>query len=65
MHDTWWRFSQKMKKCPNHVCGGSFMRKPYPEILQLMDEVSKNNRAWHTRDAEVGDLGFTFQVSTE
>ncbi|KAH0698457.1 hypothetical protein KY284_012672 [Solanum tuberosum] len=67
MHDTWWRFNQKMK---NHglterhlkqafyrslncvtkpiadaVCGGSFMRKPFSESMQLMDEVSKNNRA--------------------
>ncbi|XP_049375590.1 uncharacterized protein LOC125840657 [Solanum verrucosum] len=88
MHDTWWRFSQKLKKCPNHgltekhlkqafyrslnfvtkpiidaVCGESFMRKLFLEIMILM--VSKNNRAWHTRAAEVGDLGFTFELSTE
>ncbi|KAH0678885.1 hypothetical protein KY284_019970 [Solanum tuberosum] len=42
MHDTWWRFNQKMKKCPNHVCGGSFMRKPFLKIVQIMDEVSSN-----------------------
>jgi len=76
MHDIWWRFSQKLKKCPNHglterhlkqafyrslnyvtkpfvdaVCGGSFMRKPFSESMQLIDEVSKNNMAWYTRDA--------------
>ncbi|KAH0652760.1 hypothetical protein KY289_030438 [Solanum tuberosum] len=70
MHDTWWRFSQKLKKCPNNdlteshskqefyrslnyvtkpfveaVCGGSFMRKPFQEIMLLMDEVAKTNRA--------------------
>ncbi|KAH0754569.1 hypothetical protein KY290_024839 [Solanum tuberosum] len=33
--------------------------------MQLMDEFSKNNRAWKTRDAEVGDLGFTFELSAE
>ncbi|KAK4731329.1 hypothetical protein R3W88_024317 [Solanum pinnatisectum] len=33
--------------------------------MQLMDEVSKNNRAWHTRDSEIGDLGFTFEFSAE
>lgn len=37
--------------------------KPFPEIMVVMDEVSKNNRAWHTRGAEVGDLGFTFELS--
>uniref|UniRef100_M1DH23 Integrase core domain containing protein n=1 Tax=Solanum tuberosum TaxID=4113 RepID=M1DH23_SOLTU len=47
------------------VCGGSFMRKPFSESMQLMDEVSKNNRAWYTRDAEVGDLGFTFKLSAK
>ncbi|KAH0712190.1 hypothetical protein KY289_008149 [Solanum tuberosum] len=77
IHDTWWRFSQKLKKYPNHdlterhlkhafywslnyvtkpvvdaVCGGSFMRKSFAESMQLLDEVSKNNRAWYTRDAE-------------
>uniref|UniRef100_M1DJR3 Integrase core domain containing protein n=1 Tax=Solanum tuberosum TaxID=4113 RepID=M1DJR3_SOLTU len=77
MHDTWWRFSQKLKKCPNHdlterhlkqafyrslnyvtkpvvdaVCGGSFMRKSYSKSMQLLDEVSKNNKAWYTKDAE-------------
>ncbi|XP_015164447.1 uncharacterized protein [Solanum tuberosum] len=82
MHDTWWRFSQKIKKCPNHgltkrhlkqalyrslnyvtkpvvdaVCGGSFMKKPFSESMQLMDKVLKNNRALYIRDAEVGDLG--------
>uniref|UniRef100_M1DC26 Integrase core domain containing protein n=1 Tax=Solanum tuberosum TaxID=4113 RepID=M1DC26_SOLTU len=31
----------------------------------VMNEVFKNNRAWHTRDAEVGDLGFTFELSAE
>ncbi|XP_049410609.1 uncharacterized protein LOC125873801 [Solanum stenotomum] len=90
MHDTWWRFSQKLKKCPNHdlterhlkqdfyrslnyvtksfvdaVCGGSFMRKPFAESIQLLDEVSMNNRAWYTRDAEVGELGYTFELSTD
>ncbi|KAK4737325.1 hypothetical protein R3W88_001022 [Solanum pinnatisectum] len=82
MHDTWWRFSQKLNKFPNHdlterhlkqafyrslnyvtkpivdvVCGGSFMRKSLAKSMQLLDEVSKNNRAWYTRDAEVGELG--------
>ncbi|XP_015169534.1 uncharacterized protein [Solanum tuberosum] len=47
------------------VCGGSFMRKPFSESMQLMDEVSKNNRAWYTRDAEVGDLGYTFELLAE
>ncbi|XP_049364346.1 uncharacterized protein LOC125829127 [Solanum verrucosum] len=90
MHDAWWRFSQKLKKCPNHdlterhlkhafyrslnyvtkyvvdaVCGGSFMRKSFAESIQLLDEVSKNNRAWYTRDAEVGELGYTFELSTK
>ncbi|KAK4713594.1 hypothetical protein R3W88_019501 [Solanum pinnatisectum] len=90
MHDTWWRFSKKLKKCPNHdlterpikkafyrslncvtkpvvdaVYGGSFMRKPFSESVQLLDEVSKNNRAWYTRDAEVRDLGYTYELSVE
>ncbi|XP_049358913.1 uncharacterized protein LOC125823612 [Solanum verrucosum] len=38
-------------------CGGSFMRKSFSESMQLLDEVSKNNRAWYTRDAKVGELG--------
>ncbi|KAH0681536.1 hypothetical protein KY285_021933 [Solanum tuberosum] len=60
MHDTWWRFSKKLNNLWWIIQG-----KPFPEIIQLMDEVSKNNRAWHTRDAEVGDLGFTFDLSPE
>ncbi|XP_049392846.1 uncharacterized protein LOC125857197 [Solanum stenotomum] len=43
------------------VCGGSFIRKPFSKSMQLMDEVSKNNRAWYTREVEVGDLGFEDQ----
>ncbi|KAK4708460.1 hypothetical protein R3W88_029385 [Solanum pinnatisectum] len=87
MHDTWWRFNQKLKKCPNHdltiwhlkqafyrslnyvtkhvfdaVCGGSFIRKLFAESMQLLDEVSKNNRAWYTKDVEVGELGYTFEL---
>ncbi|KAH0682758.1 hypothetical protein KY285_020270 [Solanum tuberosum] len=65
MHDTWWRFSQKLKMCLNHVCGGSFMKNLFLEIMQIIDGVSKNNRAWHTRDVEVGDLGFTFKLSAQ
>jgi len=90
MHDTWWRFIQKLKKCLNHgltkrhlkqafcrslnyvtkhvvnaVCGGSIMRKPFAEIMQLMEGVAKNNRAWHTREAEVEDLGVIFVLSAE
>jgi len=90
MHDTWWRFSKKLKKCPNHglterhlkqafyrslnyvtkpvadaVCGGSFMTNPFSESTQLMDEMSKNNRAWYTRDAEVGDPWYTYELSAE
>ncbi|KAH0743050.1 hypothetical protein KY290_031043 [Solanum tuberosum] len=49
----------------NAVCGGSFMRKPFAEIMQLIDEVAKNIRAWHTRDAEMEDLGVTFELSVE
>uniref|UniRef100_M1DMN1 Integrase core domain containing protein n=1 Tax=Solanum tuberosum TaxID=4113 RepID=M1DMN1_SOLTU len=33
--------------------------------MQLLDEVSKNNRVWYTRDAEVGELGYTFELSPE
>ncbi|KAK4709887.1 hypothetical protein R3W88_004400 [Solanum pinnatisectum] len=47
------------------VCGGSFMRKSFAESMQLLDEVSKNNRAWYTRDVEVGELGYTFELSAE
>jgi len=41
------------------------MRKPFAESMQLLVEVSKNNRAWYTRDAEVGELGYTFEISAE
>uniref|UniRef100_M1DSJ4 Integrase core domain containing protein n=1 Tax=Solanum tuberosum TaxID=4113 RepID=M1DSJ4_SOLTU len=47
------------------MCGGSFMKKPFSESMQLMNEMSKNNRAWYTRDVEVADLGFTFELSAE
>ncbi|KAK4733818.1 hypothetical protein R3W88_008079 [Solanum pinnatisectum] len=33
------------------------MRKSFVESMHLLDKVSKNNRAWYTRDAEVGELG--------
>ncbi|KAH0773640.1 hypothetical protein KY290_010777 [Solanum tuberosum] len=35
------------------------------EIPGLIDEVAKKNRAWHTKDAEVEDLGVTFGLSDE
>uniref|UniRef100_M1DWF1 Uncharacterized protein n=1 Tax=Solanum tuberosum TaxID=4113 RepID=M1DWF1_SOLTU len=53
------------KHVTDAVCGESFMRKPFSESMQLMDEVSKNNMAWYTRDVEVGDLGYTFELSAE
>ncbi|KAK4729636.1 hypothetical protein R3W88_022624 [Solanum pinnatisectum] len=53
------------KPIVNAVCGGSFMRKPFADIMQLMDKVAKNNRACHTRDAEVEDLEVTFGLSAE
>lgn len=28
----------------------AFMRKPFAENMQLLDKVSKNNRAWYFRD---------------
>ncbi|KAH0716673.1 hypothetical protein KY290_012935 [Solanum tuberosum] len=47
------------------VCGGSFMTKPFLEIMVIMNEVSKNNRACHTIDVEVRYLRFTFELSVE
>uniref|UniRef100_M1DM53 Integrase core domain containing protein n=1 Tax=Solanum tuberosum TaxID=4113 RepID=M1DM53_SOLTU len=41
------------------------MRKPFAEIMQPMDQVAKNNRAWYTREAKVEDLGVTFGLSAE
>ncbi|KAH0773617.1 hypothetical protein KY290_010754 [Solanum tuberosum] len=61
MHDTWWRFNQNLKKCPNHGLTYSNLI----QIMVVMDEVSKNNRAWHITNAEVGELGFTFELSAE
>ncbi|KAH0709479.1 hypothetical protein KY284_010906 [Solanum tuberosum] len=80
--DTWWRFTQKMKRFLNHglterslnfvvspvvdaVCGGSFMRKMFLEIMVIMDEVSKNNGAWHTGHADAEDVVFTFELSAD
>ncbi|KAK4708742.1 hypothetical protein R3W88_029667 [Solanum pinnatisectum] len=53
------------KPVADAVCGGLFTRKPFEESMQQMDEVPKNNRAWYTSDADVGDLGFTFELSAE
>lgn len=47
------------------VCEGSFMRNPFAVSMQLLDEVYKNNRAWYTRDAKVGELGYTYEMSTK
>lgn len=33
--------------------------------MVVMDKVSKNNIAWHIRNANVGYLGFTFEDSTK
>ena len=33
--------------------------------MQLLDEASKNNRAWYTRDAEVGALRYIFELSAK
>ncbi|KAK4726889.1 hypothetical protein R3W88_031806 [Solanum pinnatisectum] len=40
------------KPVVDSVCRGSFIRKSFAENMQLLDEVSKNNRAWYTRDTE-------------
>ncbi|KAH0633365.1 hypothetical protein KY284_036151 [Solanum tuberosum] len=55
-----WRFANRKR-----FLDGSFMRKPFSESMQLMDEVSKNNRAWYTMDAEVGDPWYTYELSAE
>lgn len=47
------------------VRGGSFTSKVFPDNMQLLDEVSKNNRTWSTRDAEAGELGYAYEMSTE
>ncbi|KAH0767678.1 hypothetical protein KY285_003549 [Solanum tuberosum] len=46
-------------------CGGSVTRKPFLEIVIVIYDVSNNNRAWHTKDAEVRDLGITFELLAE
>lgn len=90
MHDICWRFSQNLKKLPNHglivrylrqafyisfkyvtkrvvdaVCGEYFMRKPFSQIMQLVNKVSKNNNGWYPRDAEARDVGYSFELSSE
>ena len=47
------------------VCKGSFMRNPFVDRMQLLDEISKNNRAWYTRDAEIGEFGYSYEMSVE
>lgn len=42
-----------------------FNKKQFTESMTLLDEASKNNRAWYTRYEEVGDLGYTFELSAE
>lgn len=32
------------------------MKKLFLETIQLIDEVLRNSKAWHTRDAEVGGI---------
>ncbi|KAH0781549.1 hypothetical protein KY290_001147 [Solanum tuberosum] len=41
------------------------MRKPFLESIAIMDGVPKNNKTWHTRVSNIGNLGFTFELSTE
>ncbi|KAH0746384.1 hypothetical protein KY285_008041 [Solanum tuberosum] len=70
MHDIWWRFSQKQKKCPNHGLTKRRWKQAFYRSLNyvtkpLMDEVAKNNREWHTREVKLEDLGVTFGLSTE
>ena len=37
---------------------GSLMRGPFAESMQPLDEVSKNNTTWYSREAEVGALRY-------
>lgn len=37
----------------------------FSESMHLLDEVSKNKRIWYTKDAEVGELAFTYEMSVE
>ena len=41
------------------------MRKAFAQIMQLLDEVSKNNRVQYTRDEEVLELGYTYEMLVE
>lgn len=41
------------------------MRKPYSVNVQLLDEVSENNKALFIRDALVGYLGYTFELPSK
>lgn len=41
------------------------MRKTFSESMQLLDEVSKNNKAWYFRDVKVGYFGYTFEIRLE
>lgn len=54
-------FYRSLNYVTKHVldaaCGCSFIRKPFVKRMQLLDEVSNNNRAWYTREAEVWELG--------
>lgn len=41
------------------------MRKPFAESIHLLDVVSKNNKAWYTIDAEIGEIRYLYDMSVE
>lgn len=41
------------------------MRNPFSKSMAKLDEVPKNNRAWYTRDVEIGELVNTYEMSAK
>lgn len=51
------------KPVANNVAEGLLMDHTYEEASDMLDKMTKTNRAWHTREAEVVSNTSTWKLS--
>ena len=53
------------KPMVDNAVGGSFMDLTFIEVYDMLDHMTKQSRAWHTRDSEVASSIISIGMTTE